>query len=390
MSNIYFYQDLPLTTDFDQVLNPANFTRLPDDWLIAIADIIDSTTSIQQGQYKTINTVAVFTIAALVNAVKPLQLPYVFGGDGTLFCLPPEYKHQVSQALQASQKLAETGFDLKMRISLIPNQALDQPVYVCHYKKNNSYQQAVFLGGGLQQAERLSKTSDRYNVKINNENIEGDFSGFECRWERVASPKDFTISLLVKPNAQDLESQIELYQELRDQIKQSIGHEDQHHPLNESGLVLGFARQTLKNELLVKSSTKSTWLQFLTLWRLRSENLLGWLLMAAKIKVGQADWGKYKSDFLHNSDFRKIDDMYRTVFSTTDSQWQQLKSWLEEMQTEGKLNYGIHQSDAALVTCLINQVGVNHLHFVDGADGGYALAATDLKSKLTNKSNPNI
>lgn len=60
------------------------------------------------------------------------------------------------------------------------------------------------------------------------------------------------------------------------------------------------------------------------------------------------------------------------------------------MQTEGKLNYGIHQSDAALVTCLINQVGVNHLHFVDGADGGYALAATDLKSKLTNKSNPNI
>jgi len=44
--------------------------------------------------------------------------------------------------------------------------------------------------------------------------------------------------------------------------------------------------------------------------------------------------------------------------------------------------YGTHQASAALMTCLVRSYDGDHLHFVDGADGGYALAAKQMKAQL--------
>jgi hypothetical protein len=44
--------------------------------------------------------------------------------------------------------------------------------------------------------------------------------------------------------------------------------------------------------------------------------------------------------------------------------------------------FGIHRSSAAIMTCLIFTPGQDHAHFVDGIDGGYALAAKMLKQQL--------
>jgi hypothetical protein len=43
----------------------------------------------------------------------------------------------------------------------------------------------------------------------------------------------------------------------------------------------------------------------------------------------------------------------------------------------------LHISTEALVTCLIFEREGGHLHFIDGANGGYALAANKLKLRLT-------
>ena len=48
----------------------------------------------------------------------------------------------------------------------------------------------------------------------------------------------------------------------------------------------------------------------------------------------------------------------------------------------GRLAYGLHRSSAALITCLVRSYAGQHLHFVDGADGGYALAARELAAQL--------
>ena len=48
----------------------------------------------------------------------------------------------------------------------------------------------------------------------------------------------------------------------------------------------------------------------------------------------------------------------------------------------GKLVYGFHVSDRALMTCLVYKAQGRHTAFIDGADGGYALAAKVLKENL--------
>ncbi|MBN2605844.1 MAG: DUF3095 family protein, partial [Thiotrichales bacterium] len=48
----------------------------------------------------------------------------------------------------------------------------------------------------------------------------------------------------------------------------------------------------------------------------------------------------------------------------------------------GILFYGCHQTNAAVITCLIEKTGTDHVHFVDAADGGYAMAAKQLKTQI--------
>jgi hypothetical protein len=44
--------------------------------------------------------------------------------------------------------------------------------------------------------------------------------------------------------------------------------------------------------------------------------------------------------------------------------------------------FGVHAAEAALMTCIITDLQANHVHFVDGANGGYALAAKQMKAQL--------
>ena len=55
---------------------------------------------------------------------------------------------------------------------------------------------------------------------------------------------------------------------------------------------------------------------------------------------------------------------------------------LAAMHETGDLFYGVHVSDRALTTCLMHEGTVREVHFVDAADGGYALAAKQLKRQL--------
>ena len=49
--------------------------------------------------------------------------------------------------------------------------------------------------------------------------------------------------------------------------------------------------------------------------------------------------------------------------------------------TDGTSVYGTHVANAALMTCAITSYRGDHVHLVDGADGGYALAAKQLKAQ---------
>jgi hypothetical protein len=45
------------------------------------------------------------------------------------------------------------------------------------------------------------------------------------------------------------------------------------------------------------------------------------------------------------------------------------------------VRYGLHRQDAAMMTCFApSALRSDHVHFIDGARGGYASAATALKA----------
>ena len=49
---------------------------------------------------------------------------------------------------------------------------------------------------------------------------------------------------------------------------------------------------------------------------------------------------------------------------------------------DGSIAFGIHASSNALITCMISHHQKDHVHFVDGSAGGYALASVEMKQQL--------
>ena len=100
-------------------------------------------------------------------------------------------------------------------------------------------------------------------------------------------------------------------------------------------------------------------------------------------RVGSFERDRYKGVSIQNSDFRKYDDGLRMTLDCDQSVEAEIRLVLDEAHAPGLANYGIHTQDAALMTCLVPSVMTDdHMHFIDGASGGYAQAAVMLKQQL--------
>ena len=82
LSDSVFYASVPISDNFLSLSDPAQFTPLPETWVLGVADIVDSTGEIAQGRYKTVNMVGAAVISGMINAVGGKLFPYIFGGDG--------------------------------------------------------------------------------------------------------------------------------------------------------------------------------------------------------------------------------------------------------------------------------------------------------------------
>ncbi|WP_114418795.1 DUF3095 domain-containing protein [Marinospirillum perlucidum] len=384
MSSDQFYMQLPALQHFAEVLDASSYQELPEDWLLVITDVQGSTSAIAEGRYQDINALGGCTVAAVLNAVKPLDIPYIFGGDGASFCIPPSCEQQVRQALLGCVQLAEESMNLKLRAGLVPYRDIkaSSPLLVCRYHRAGKLHQAIFADEGLQRADYLLKRDKTYHVQSGEGPAAADFTGFECRWQRVPSPREVTVSLLVEVLAPSLEEKLECYRDLLERMQKLFGDEQTQQPLSIAGVRLSFDRDKLISEARARRFGQSgSFALGLEVWKLRLINLIGWLLMSLKIRLGRAHWGDYKKDLLLRSDFRKFDGVFRSVFAADNKALKTFQAWLDQEQLAGRLNYGMHTSNAAQLTCLVSQAGIEHVHFVDGCDGGYALAAAQLKQQ---------
>jgi hypothetical protein len=111
-------------------------------------------------------------------------------------------------------------------------------------------------------------------------------------------------------------------------------------------------------------------------------NLAGAYLFARGMDTKTVRWSRYIAEMVENSDFRKFDGMWRMVLDGSEAQYRALQEYLDERHRAGRLVYGMHRSREALLTCIVFSYNGNHVHFVDGSDGGYAIAARGLKAQL--------
>jgi len=82
------------------------------------------------------------------------------------------------------------------------------------------------------------------------------------------------------------------------------------------------------------------------------------------------------------SDTLVMDGRINTVISGTEEQRQKLFKILDELEAEGEIIYGFHISNASIMSCYVRDMKDDHIHFVDGAEGGYTKAAGVLKGKI--------
>lgn len=381
-----FFADLPLLESFFQLSNPASFHPLPSDWYVAVTDIVNSTSAIDEGQYKMVNILGASPIVGMLNIDNKDDIPFTFGGDGCSFCIPPSMLDKSREVLAASRQIGKMEYGLDLRCALIPIQRIRRAGYdvqVARYKVSGVYNQAIFSGDGLNYAEDLLKSTDdeSYKVSMAEQAGQADFSGLECRWQEMGQQGKKVITMLVKSNPA-LNGSDKIYEMVLEEMRTIFGFDDKTNPIDPSQLNMNMSLSSLMGEVKFRTFGKS-WLERIKyVTKIEMQILLGKLFIALGYKSSATDWSRYKPDLSLNSDHRKFDDMLRVVISGTETQYQKLKAFLEQEFNAGRLAYGFHLADTAMITCMVFTYHRQHIHFVDGSDGGYVMASKKHKKRM--------
>ncbi|WP_313899009.1 DUF3095 family protein [Methylobacterium sp. J-072] len=100
------------------------------------------------------------------------------------------------------------------------------------------------------------------------------------------------------------------------------------------------------------------------------------------LRVGAFDPAVLRHEIVGNTDFRKYDDALRMTLDCTEVFADQLEAQLAAAEAQGICHFGLERQLAAQLTCISPPVpGSGHMHFIDGAGGGYAAAAARLKGR---------
>ena len=120
-----FYARLPVLADFAAVTDAANFVPLPADWHVATCDVRNSTLAVEAGNYKHVNTVGAAAVTAMLNAAGSLEIPFIFEGDGSAFCVPPQLLADAKAALAKGLPVLGIGLGAQL-LAIVAGGSVEQ------------------------------------------------------------------------------------------------------------------------------------------------------------------------------------------------------------------------------------------------------------------------
>ena len=374
-----FYADVPVFRGFDRLMDPALYVPLPADWTIGIADIVQSTAAIAAKRYKAVNMAGAAVIAAVTNALEQREFPFVFGGDGASFAVSPADLAHAREAMAATAAWVRDDLGLDMRVALVPVaniRASGFDVRVARFAPSPDVSYAMFSGGGLGWAEAAIKRGG-FAIAPAPQGAVPDLTGLSCRFEEIPSSRGVILSAVIVP-ARDAASGA-----FRNAIENVVALVENSpgagRPVPAGGPDLRWPPAGFDLEMRAMGRTplpvRRVWLAAVTLF--------SYVVMRFRIRIGSFSPRTYLDQLVANTDFRKYDDGLRMILDCTEELAARLEGSLAEAASRGVLRYGLHRQDAAMMTCFTPSVSrSDHVHFVDGAGGGYASAATAMKAAM--------
>jgi hypothetical protein len=381
-----FYAELGELHHFAEVTDPSRYAEVPRSWLVAITDVRGSTRAIEAGRYRDVNALGVASIIGVKNALRDVDIPFVFGGDGATLLVPGSRRHALESALRGARLLATQAFSLALRTSIVPVARLYDSGFVpkvARFRASPLATLAMLSGGAYAVAEAWVKDAESgAHWEVPEEGAaDVDFEGFECRWQPVASRRGRVVCLLVLACGSDEALQIQTYGRILSALEALVAP-DLASPIKATALNFTGLGGDFSTEARVRSGQGAGAAFDLAEKAARKQTAVGSVLSALRVSAFGFDGASYKREVEQNTDFRKFDDTLRMVLDVTTSELAQIVELLESEQRAGHVAYGAHSAHAALMTCFVRSHRGDHLHFIDGADGGYALAAKQLKANL--------
>jgi len=357
--------------------HPGYFEEVPDSWTVIITDIRNSTDAVLGGQHQTVNLLATGSIVSVLNVAfaQKITIPFFFGGDGATFLIPHHLRNAAFNALKVFQKNTLDNFGLDLRVGEMPVRRIisdGHTLRIAKYYNSSIFSIPVILGDGLTYAEKVIKGDDYLNDSVYDDAAGLDLSGMQCRWDRIAPPdnKEEIVTLLVL--SRNGNEQASIFRSVIEAIESQYGSISKRQPISVNQLKLNTTFGRLGTEMRARIGK----IRMLELLRQKVLSLYAFIYL--RTFKGRL----YLERLVDMSDTLVLDGKINTVISGTVRQRKMLEDFLGNMESNGKIYYGIHVSNASIMSCYVRDLDDGHIHFVDGSDGGYTQAARMLKAKI--------
>ncbi|MGH8800657.1 MAG: DUF3095 family protein, partial [Casimicrobiaceae bacterium] len=216
----------------------------------------------------------------------------------------------------------------------------------------------------------------RYAIPAAPPGTRPDLGGMSCRWDPIPATRGVIVSLLVAPSTHGDPAFRSMIEGLLAELEASA---DVARPVPVNAPGVGWPPPGV--ELEARAARRRGENLFLRRLRVFGATLVAYALMRGGVRLGGFDPARYRQEVVENSDYRKYDDNLRMTLDCTPGIADRIEQRLEQAAREGIASFGIHRQPAAIMTCIVPSISEsNHVHFIDGAAGGYALAARRLKT----------
>lgn len=364
-----FVAKLPVLKTFYDALPRDNYLSLPDDWYVAVTDVVKSREAISDGKYKAVNMAGVAMITAIMNELDHQKIPYIFGGDGATVAFSPDDYDVIKEVLAKTRTWVLDDLSLELRASIIPLSEIRKSgcdIQIAGLYVSNAITNYAFIGRGVALAEKLMKQGE-FVVEKAETGSHPNLDGLSCRWMTVEEKGSQIISMIVEAADGEEEVPQGVMQELLDLVR---AEDAAGHPAPKDRIKFKWPPAGLSLE--AKASGTSMFKLHLIALIAMVLNVTGW-------KLGAFDPTHYRNQLSMNTDYRKIQDGLRMTLLLEKDKVTQLLEFLEKQRNLGALRYGVSEQDKAVLTCFVPSIETDdHYHFLDGAGGGYAAAADNI------------